>query len=58
MTGGTDRKIRIVGKFPDNTHPPIIYAAALTTTATASAAAFFKWLNAPAIQSVFCKSGF
>jgi molybdate transport system substrate-binding protein len=53
-----DQKIKIVGEFPENTHPPIIYAAALTTTARAPAAAFLKWLNAPAAQSVFRKYGF
>jgi molybdate transport system substrate-binding protein len=47
-----------VGEFPENTHPPIIYPTALTTTATAPAAAFLKWLNAPAAQSVFRRRGF
>jgi molybdate transport system substrate-binding protein len=53
-----DGKVRIVGEFPDSTHPPIVYPAALTTAAKPPAAAFLRWLGTPAAQSVFRKYGF
>jgi ABC-type molybdate transport system substrate-binding protein len=45
-------------EFPKNTHPPIIYLTALTTTATAPAATFLGWPNPPAAQSMLRKYGF
>jgi hypothetical protein len=44
-------------EFPKNTHPQIIYLTALTTTATAPAAAG-RMANPPAAQSMLRKYGF
>ena len=52
-------KVRIVDQFPENTHPPIIYPAALVITSKSGAAAsFLASLNQPAARAVFEKHGF
>jgi len=52
-------KVRVVAAFPDGSHPPIIYPAALTATATEGAAAqFLALLSSPAARKVFEKHGF
>ena len=53
-----DRKVRVVGVFPENSHPPIIYPAALTVSAKARAEAFLQWLWQPGAQAIFEKRGF
>jgi molybdate transport system substrate-binding protein len=53
-----DAKIRIVAEFPENSHPPIIYPAAVTVTGSAAAAAFLESLSKPAATAVFAKFGF
>jgi molybdate transport system substrate-binding protein len=54
-----EQKVRIVDQFPENTHPPIIYPAALIATSTNSAAAsFLASLNQPAARAIFEKHGF
>jgi molybdate transport system substrate-binding protein len=53
-------KVRVVAVFPDGLHPPIVYPAALTSSAPASGAAadFLALLNSPAARKVFEKYGF
>jgi molybdate transport system substrate-binding protein len=53
-------KVRVVAAFPDGSHPPIIYPAALTGSAPASgpAADFLALLSSPAARKVFEKHGF
>ncbi|HTD89863.1 MAG TPA: molybdate ABC transporter substrate-binding protein [Burkholderiales bacterium] len=52
-------KVRVVGQFPENTHPPIIYPAALVATSkSAAAASFLTSLNQPAARLIFEKYGF
>jgi len=51
-------KVRIVGTFPDNTHPPIVYPAALTGDAKPAAAKFLAYLNGPEARTIFQKAGF
>jgi molybdate transport system substrate-binding protein len=52
-------KVRVVAAFPDGLHPPIIYPAALTTSAKDSAAAeFLAFLGSPDTRHVFEKHGF
>jgi len=53
-------KVRIVAAFPDGSHPPIIYPAALTASAPASgpAADFLALMSSPAARKVFEKYGF
>jgi molybdate transport system substrate-binding protein len=51
-------KVRIVAEFPENSHPPIIYPAAVTATGNSAAAAFLDSLSKPAAMAVFAKYGF
>jgi molybdate transport system substrate-binding protein len=53
-----DPKVRVVGTFPENTHPPIIYPIAETVTAKPATAAFVSWLNKPEARDIFKKYGF
>ena len=52
-------KVRIVDQFPENTHPPIIYPAALVATSkNGAAASFLTSLSQPAARVIFEKHGF
>jgi molybdate transport system substrate-binding protein len=53
-----DPRVRVVGTFPENTHPPIIYPVAAVATAKPAAFAFLKWLNGPSARAIFGKFGF
>ncbi len=53
-----DHHVRVVGLFPEDSHPPITYPIALTSTASASARAFVDYLDGPAGQAAFRKYGF
>src|SRR5262245_35656482 len=53
-----DATVRIVDVFPDSSHPPIIYPAALTTRASAGARKVLDCLRGPAARAVFEKQGF
>jgi molybdate transport system substrate-binding protein len=54
-----DKGTRIVGTFPTDSHPPIVYPAALTATAaTPTARAYLQWLQSPAAAPFFEKQGF
>lgn len=52
-------KVRVVAVFPSNTHPPIVYPAALLADSkNAEAAAFFSYLKSNAAIGIFRKHGF
>jgi len=52
-------KVRIVGLFPDSSHPPIIYPGAVTANAVnPEAASFLAFLQGPQGAAVFRKYGF
>jgi molybdate transport system substrate-binding protein len=53
-----DPKVRVVGLFPENTHPPIVYPMAMTATGKAAATNFVSWLNRPEARAIFKKYGF
>jgi molybdate transport system substrate-binding protein len=54
-----DPSVKIVGTFPENTHPPIIYPIALTKESTnPDAQAFLTYLRAPAARAAFERQGF
>jgi molybdate transport system substrate-binding protein len=53
-----DPKVRVAGVFPESTHPPIIYPAALTASAKAAAAPFVNWLYRVEARAIFKKHGF
>lgn len=54
-----DPAVKIVGTFPDGSHPPIVYPVAVTKDATnADAAAFVAYLRGPAARAAFERQGF
>jgi molybdate transport system substrate-binding protein len=54
-----DANVRIVGTFPNDTHPPIIYPIALTSGAThPDAAAFLAFVRSPTARAIFEAQGF
>ena len=51
--------VRVVAKFPEDSHAPIVYPAAVTTEATsADAAAFLAFLRSKTADEIFRKQGF
>lgn len=53
-----EREVKIVGTFPADSHPPIIYPVAATTSAGSGAAAYLAFLHSSAAKTVFEKYGF
>ena len=52
-------KVRVIGRFPESSHPPIVYPAALTANRdTPAARQFFSFLQSAPAQSIFTKHGF
>ena len=50
--------VKIVGTFPIDSHPPIIYPAAATSTAKPEAAPYLAFLRSSAAKTIFEKYGF
>jgi len=50
--------VKIVGSFPADSHPAIIYPVAATTTAGAEAADYLAFLRSSAAKTIFEKYGF
>ena len=50
--------VKTVGVFPENSHAPILYPAALVKGAKPDARAFLTYLSSPAARAVFEKDGF
>jgi molybdate transport system substrate-binding protein len=50
--------VKIVGTFPTDLHPPIVYPMALTIRRNAEAAAFSAYLHEPAARALFEAQGF
>jgi molybdate transport system substrate-binding protein len=54
-----DPKVKIVGFFPENTHPPITYPIAAVAAATGpTTTAYLEFLRSPAARAVFERQGF
>ena len=54
-----DPNVRIVGTFPENTHPPIIYPVALIGASTnTDAPSFLAFLKSPGAKGLWEKQGF
>jgi molybdate transport system substrate-binding protein len=53
-----DKAVRVVDTFPADTHEPIVYPIALTTSAKSQAAAFVAYLTALQGHDIFVKYGF
>jgi molybdate transport system substrate-binding protein len=51
-------KVRQLGTFPADSHPAIVYPAALTGSAGPSARAFMTWLSGPVATARFAGLGF
>jgi molybdate transport system substrate-binding protein len=52
-------KVRIVASFPADSHPPIVYPAALTArTVHPAAARFLAYLRTPTAKALFTRHGF
>jgi molybdate transport system substrate-binding protein len=54
----SDKGVAIVGTFPENTHPPIVYPIALTTSAGPDAAAFLTYVKSGKARHLFEAQGF
>lgn len=50
--------VKIIGTFPADSHPPIIYPVAATATAKPEAAGYLAFLRSSAAKSIFEKYGF
>jgi molybdate transport system substrate-binding protein len=54
-----DPTVKIVGTFPEDTHPPIVYPVAVTkTSANGNAPALLAFLRGPAARVAFERQGF
>ena len=51
-------EVKIVGTFPADSHPPIIYPVAATTSAGSGAADYLAFLHSQAAKTIFEKYGF
>lgn len=51
-------KVKVVGTFPEDSHPPIVYPAALTAAAKPGAADYLDFLQAQGARLIFEKRGF
>ncbi len=51
-------KVKIVGVFPDGSHPPIVYPVAATANAKADAGKYLAFLRTPEAKAIFEKYGF
>jgi len=56
--GRVEPGVRIVDVFPDSSHPPIVYPAALTTHASANAKKVLDYLRGPEARALFERQGF
>lgn len=53
-----EKRVRVVGVFPEGTHAPITYPAALPREAGPGGAAFLAWLMTAESQATFARYGF
>jgi molybdate transport system substrate-binding protein len=51
-------KVKVIGAFAPDSHSPVVYPAALTTTAKAGATGYLEFLQSPAARAIFEKRGF
>ena len=52
-------KVKVLGIFPEDTHPAIIYPAAMLSASTnADASAFMGYLKSPKASEIFKRAGF
>jgi molybdate transport system substrate-binding protein len=51
-------KVKVLGTFPPDSHPVIVYPAALTANAKPRAATYLEFLQSPSARPIFEKRGF
>lgn len=51
-------RVRVIAVFPEDTHEPVVYPAALVKDAAPAAAAFLNYLRSPQARAAFESSGF
>jgi len=52
-------RVRVLARFPEGSHPPVIYpAAALRASTHPAARQFIEWLREPAAADIFRRHGF
>jgi molybdate transport system substrate-binding protein len=57
--GASDAGVRVIGTFPEDSHPPIVYPVALTANATSpDAAAFLGYIKSGKARALFEAQGF
>jgi molybdate transport system substrate-binding protein len=55
----SDKTVKIIGTFPENTHPPIVYPIAVVATSTnPGAPGYIAFLKSPVARPIFEKQGF
>ncbi len=54
----SDKGVHVVGTFPEDTHAPIVYPAALIKDAKPEARTFLDFLSGPDARAIFEKDGF
>jgi len=55
----TNKRVKIVGAFPDGTHPPIVYPLAVVASSISKEVApYLRYLMSPAAAPAFEKQGF
>jgi molybdate transport system substrate-binding protein len=53
-----ERDVIVVDTFPDRTHPPIVYPAALTAKASPAATRLLAFLQSSTARAIFARHGF
>ena len=53
-----DPSVKIIGVFPEDSHPPIVYPVAMTKDAKPDAAQYLAFLTTPSAKAVFERYGF
>jgi molybdate transport system substrate-binding protein len=53
-----DPSVKVIGVFPEDSHPPIIYPVAMTKDAKPDAAQYIAFLTTPEAKAVFERYGF
>ena len=53
-----DPSVKIIGTFPDDSHPPIVYPVAATVTAKPEAQSYLAHLRSAAAKAIFERYGF
>jgi molybdate transport system substrate-binding protein len=53
-----DPGVKVIGVFPEDSHPPIVYPVAMTKNAKPEAAQYLAFLTTQAAKAVFERYGF